>query len=77
MTYGEQLRTEGRHEGREEGRLREKREVLVRLLSRRFAVSAADQRLLEGTEEAGLLDEALDEVVVAESKEAVLAKLRR
>ena len=73
MTYGEQLRTEGK----EEGRLRDKREVLVRLLSRKFAVSAADQRLIEGTEDAGLLDEALDEVVVAESKEAVLAKLRR
>ena len=81
MTYGEQLRTEGRQEGREEGReeglLRAKREVLVRLLSRRFAVSAADQRLIEATEDAGLLDEALDEVVVAESKEAVLTKLRR
>ena len=89
MTYGEQLRTEGRQEGREEGReegrqkgreegrLRDKREVLVRLLSRRFAVSAADQRLIEATEDAGLLDEALDELVVAESKEVVLAKLRR
>jgi len=73
MTYGEQLRTEGK----EEGRLRDKREVLVRLLSRKFAVSAADQRLIEATEDAGLLDEALDELVVAESKETVLAKLRR
>jgi len=79
MTYAEKMRTEGqkmgRQEGRQEGRLQEKQQVLVRLLSRKFALTDADRRRIEQTENTQLLDAALDEVVTAESKEQVLGKL--
>ena len=83
MTHADQLRTEGRQEGlqegrqegEEEGRLREKREVLVRQLQRRFALSAQDRRRIEEAEDPERLDAALDAVVTAETKEAVLAEL--
>ena len=67
MTYAEQMRTEGR--------LQDKQQVLVRQLSRKFALTDADRRRIEETENTELLDAALDEVVTAESKEQVLGKL--
>ena len=67
MTYADQMRTEGR--------LRDKQEVLKRLVSRRFALTAEDRERIERTEDPDRLDAALDAVVVAQSKEAVLAEL--
>ena len=79
MTHADQLRTEGRQEGRQEGeqegRVRDKQEVLKRLLSRRFALTAQDRRRIEEAEDPDRLDAALDAVVTAETKEAVLAEL--
>ena len=71
MTYAEQMRTEGQTIGR----LQDKQQVLVRQLLRKFALTDADRRRIEETENTELLDAALDEVVTAESKEQVLGKL--
>ena len=67
MTYAEKMRSEGR--------VQDKQQVLVRQLSRKFALTDADRRRIEETENTELLDAALDEVVTAESKEQVLGKL--
>ena len=72
MTYGEMLETKGR----EEGRVIEKQDVLVRQLSRKFGVSDAERESIRGVEDPNRLDAALDELVVAETKEAVLEKLK-
>ena len=88
MTYGEMLETkgreegreegrqEGREEGREQGRVADKQDVLIRLLSRKFGVSNAERESIRGVEDPDRLDAALDEFVVAETKEAVLEKLK-
>jgi flagellar biosynthesis/type III secretory pathway protein FliH len=76
MTYAEKLETKGREEGREEGRVAGKQDVLMRLLSRKFDVSDAERETIRGMEDPDRLDAALDELVVAETKEAVLEKLK-
>ena len=72
MTYAEKLETKGREEGRVTG----KQEVLIRLLSRKFEVSDAERERIRGVEDPDRLDAALDELVMAETKEAVLEKLQ-
>ena len=72
MTYGEMLETKGR----EEGRVTDKQDVLIRLLSRKFGVSEAERESIRGVEDPDRLDAALDEFAVAETKEAVLEKLK-
>ena len=76
MTYAEELMTGGREEGRQEGRVIEKQDVLIRLLSRKFGLTDAERQLIQATDDTAALDAALDELVVAERKEAVLEKLR-
>ncbi|MGM0675574.1 MAG: hypothetical protein ACQETQ_12845 [Spirochaetota bacterium] len=71
MTYAEELKTKGR----EEGRVTEKQDVLIRLLSRKFGLTDAERQRIRGVEDTERLDAALDELVVAETKEAVLEKL--
>jgi hypothetical protein len=68
MTYAEELETEGR--------LRGKQEVLIRQLSRKFGLADPERQLIEATDDTAALDAALDELVVAETKEAVIEKLR-
>jgi len=76
MTYGEQLLKEGmekgREEGREEGRIRDKQEVVTRLLRKRFGVSREEVAAVEHISNGELLDALIDEIAVAESKEQVL-----
>jgi flagellar biosynthesis/type III secretory pathway protein FliH len=66
---------EGLEEGRQEGRLQKTREVLIRLLDRKFSLTPADKQRIQSTQDPAALDAALDEIVVADTKEAVLAKL--
>jgi predicted transposase/invertase (TIGR01784 family) len=66
---------EGLEEGRQEGRLQKTREVLIRQLDRKFTLTAADRERIQSTQDPAALDAALDEIVDAESKVAVLAKL--
>ena len=68
MTYAEELRAEVRVEDRQD--------VLIRQLTRKFGLADAERQLIEATDDTAALDAALDELVVAETKEAVLGKLR-
>ena len=61
---------------RNEGVLKARREVLVRQLTKKFGLSDVDRELIEATDNADLLGAALDEIIDAESKDQVLAKLR-
>ncbi|MCK4516066.1 MAG: Rpn family recombination-promoting nuclease/putative transposase, partial [Spirochaetaceae bacterium] len=74
MTYAEELLQEGLQQGRQEG-LQDKQHVLIRQIGRRFGLSDSERKRIESCEDRDALDLALDEVVVADSKEAVLAKL--
>ena len=79
MTYAEELLQEGLEKGLEEGlekgALADKRAVLIRLVSRRFSLGEDERRRIESCEDPAALDAALDEFAVADSKDAVLAKL--
>ena len=79
MTYAEELLQEGLEKGLEEGlekgALADKRAVLIRLVSRRFSLGDAERRRIESCDDPAALDAALDEFAVADSKDAVLAKL--
>ena len=71
MTYAEELV----QEGLERGELQNKQRVLIRQLAKRFGLSDHEREHIESCEDRVALDAALDEFAVAESKEAVLAKL--
>jgi hypothetical protein len=45
-------------------------------LTRKFGLADPERQLIEATDDTAALDAALDELVVAETKEAVLEKLR-
>jgi len=79
MTYAEELLQEGLKKGMEQGLekgvLSEKRAVLIRQLSRRFSLSDDERSRIESCGDRDALDAALDEVVVADAKDSVLAKL--
>jgi hypothetical protein len=68
--------TRGREEGRQEGRITDKQDVLIRQLTRKFGLADAERQRIRGVEDTAALDAALDELVVADTKEAVLEKLR-
>jgi hypothetical protein len=76
MTYGEKLLKEGLEKGLEKGKFREKQEVLIRQLSRKFDLSREEVELIERTDDSRALDAALDEFAVADSKEQVLEFLK-
>jgi predicted transposase/invertase (TIGR01784 family) len=76
MTYGEKLLKEGLEKGLEKGRLREKQEVLRRQLSRKFQLNREEAELIDSCDDSRALDEALDEIILATSKEQVLEHLR-
>ncbi len=71
MTYAEELV----QEGLERGELQDKQRVLIRQLAKRFGLSDPEREQIESCEDRDALDAALDEIVVTQAKEAVLAKL--
>lgn len=79
MTWAEELIREGRQEGRQEGlrlgELRDKRAVLVRLVSRRFSLSEAERDRIATCEDPAALDAALDEFAAGADKAAILRRL--
>ena len=83
MTYAEELlregrqkgREEGRQEGRREGELQDKRAILLRQLSRKFTLTEEERGLVLSCDDPTALDAALDEIVTAEEKGAILARL--
>jgi hypothetical protein len=83
MTIAEKLRKEGMEQGIEqglekgikEGKIQEKQQVLVRLLSKKHALTEHDKQHISSITDPDKLDRALDEIVVAETKEQVLKLL--
>jgi predicted transposase YdaD len=63
-------------QGIAQGALREKQQVLARQVERKFDITDQERELIEGTTDAGALDRALDAVITADSKKAVLEELR-
>ncbi len=72
MTYAEELL----QEGLQKGSLQRSREVLARLLDRRFGLTERERALVMGCDDHDALDAALDEFAIADSKQQVLGKLQ-
>jgi hypothetical protein len=79
MTIAEKLKKEGIEEGLEkgieEGKIQEKQQVLIRLLSKKYSLTEQDKQHISSISDPDKLDLALDEIVVAETKEQVLKLL--
>ena len=76
MTLVDKWLNEGRTQGRTEGTLNDRREVLIRQPAKKFGLNDEERRLIEGCEDLDRLASALDEILFAETKRQVLAKLR-
>ena len=66
-----------RNEGHTEGVLNDRREMLVRLLTKKFGLTNEERRLIQNCDDLDRLAAAIDEILGADSKEQVLAELRR
>ena len=66
----------GKEEGERIGRLEEKQEVLIRLLNRKFGLTADERDRIQSTKDLDKLDSALDVILSAATKEEVLEKLQ-
>ena len=87
MTIAEKLRKEGMEQGIEEGiekglkegelkgKLKDKQQVLIRQLSKKYSLTEQDRQHISSITDPDKLDRALDEIVVAETKEQVLNQL--
>ena len=67
MTYAQELL--------QTGQMRGKRDVLVRQLDRRFGLTEDEREGILSCDDPNALDAALDDVIVADNKESVLARL--
>ena len=65
------------NEGIEEGKLRDKQDVLERLLDLKFGILEEDRNLIESTKDLQKLDSALDAFATGEDKSGILEKLGR
>ena len=63
------------NEGREEGTLKDKQEVIKRLLNRKFDLSDEEAARIDRIEDLEALDAAIDEIIDAEEKRQVMEKL--
>jgi len=75
--YRNEGRTQGRSEGHSEGVLNDRHEMLIRLLTKKFGLTDEERALIESCDDLDRLAAAIDAFVDADSKEHVLAKLRR
>ncbi len=67
---------QGLEKGIEKGELAKQQKVLIRQLDKKFGLPAGDKKLILSTTNFEKLDEALDEVIIAESLNQVLVKLK-
>jgi hypothetical protein len=65
-----------REEGKAEGELQSKQNVLIRLLSKRFGLTEEETATIRACTSPEDLDNALDEILFAESKKQVLGNVR-
>jgi hypothetical protein len=75
MTIAEKLRKEGMEKGIEEGKIQEKQQVLIRQLTKKYSLTLQDKQHISSITDPDKLNLALDEIVVAETKEQVLKLL--
>jgi hypothetical protein len=83
MTWAEAKRKEGveeglqqgREQGAQEGSLQRSRDVLIRLLERKFGLTDRERERISACGDQGALDAALDEILDAETKAQVLTHL--
>ena len=84
MTLYEQIIQEGVERGMERGMdlgfqkgvVREKQDVLIKQLSKKFILSEDEKSIIREIEDAEILDKGLDKILFAETKEQVLGALR-
>ena len=79
MTIADELMERGELQGIKKGirkgKIEEKQQVLVRQLKRNFSLSLEEEHRILAVHNPDLLDTALDEIIMAKSKEAVLGLL--
>ena len=79
MTFAQEMLEKGRNEGLErgveKGSLESRRETLARQLNRKFGLTDAERERISSCDDQAALDAALDEILDAETKAQVLAKL--
>jgi hypothetical protein len=91
MTIAEKLRKEGMEQGIEEGlekglkkglqegerkgKIQDKQQVLIRQLTKKYSLTVQDKQHISSITDPDKLDLALDEIVIAETKEQVLKLL--
>ena len=71
MTFAQEML----EKGVEKGSLESRRETLARLLDRKFGLTVAERERISSCDDQAALDAALDEILDAETKAQVLAKL--
>ena len=80
MTTAEKLMEQGREQGLEQGlergTLLDKKEVLIKLISKKFGISEKERSFIMVMEDKGKLDLALDEILFAESKNVLIDILK-
>jgi hypothetical protein len=76
MTTAEKLIEQGLQRGLERGSLLNKKEILIKLISKKFGISDNDRSFIMTIEDKEKLDLALDEILFAESKDVLLDILK-
>jgi predicted transposase YdaD len=75
MSAAETYEKRGEKRGETRGRLQDKQQVLTRLLERKFGLTDEERRRIASESDPDKLDAALDALVFAESKDAVLSEI--
>ena len=70
------LLNEGIAEGLEKGKLRDKQEVLIRLVDLKLGIQEEEKQLIENTDNLQKLDSALEAIVLDKNKESILGLLK-
>ncbi len=66
----------GIHVGFQKGVVRDKQEILIRQMSKKFGLTEEENAFITNIEDADILEKGLDEILFAETKEQVLDALR-
>lgn len=76
MTIAQELFEKGMKEGMQQGQISTQKEVLLRLLRKKFTLSEEDSKYIQQVNNLERLNRALDEILVAKSKNDVLRHLQ-
>ncbi len=76
MTIAQELFEKGMKEGMQQGQISTQKKVLLRLLRKKFTLSEEDSKYIQQVNNLERLNRALDEILVAKSKNDVLRHLQ-